>query len=168
MVLGRASEVGALVAGDPVALPPAGESPSAGPPPFGPPPGRFGKRPDLKGLFQKWDKDKDGKLSRDEAPEFIRDQFAQIDTDKDGFISREEDQAFLRQRGPGREGLLGQDREVRSPANIGLGHADDRGASGGLHELAWHLAGCTGAAWRLRQTGMGWLCPIPIRRSRPA
>jgi acetyl esterase/lipase len=52
-------------------------------------------------LFEQFDRDRDGKLSRDEAPVFLRDRFGQIDTNQDGFISREEDAAFLRQRGPG-------------------------------------------------------------------
>ncbi len=64
--------------------------------PGGPPPGG--------GLFEQSDENKDGKLSRDEAPGFLRDRFDQIDTNKDGFISREEDTAFLRQRGPGGPG----------------------------------------------------------------
>jgi acetyl esterase/lipase len=55
-------------------------------------------------LFGQFDRNKDGKLSRDEAPDFLRARFDQIDTNKDGFISREEDAAFLRQRGPGGPG----------------------------------------------------------------
>jgi len=68
--------------------------PGAGP--GGPPPGG--------GLFEQSDENKDGKLSRDEAPGFLRDRFDQIDTNKDGFISREEDTAFLRQSGSGGPG----------------------------------------------------------------
>ncbi|MGP0067418.1 MAG: DUF3500 domain-containing protein [Isosphaeraceae bacterium] len=67
--------------------------------PGGPPPGG--------GLFEESDTNKDGKLSKDEAPAFLRDQFAEVDTNKDGFISREEDLAFLRQRGPGGPGGRG-------------------------------------------------------------
>ena len=52
------------------------------------------------GMFEQSDANKDGKLSRDEAPGFLRDRFAEIDTNKDGFISREEDAAFPRQGGP--------------------------------------------------------------------
>jgi len=54
--------------------------------------------------FDRFDGNKDGKLSRDEMPEFIRDRFDEIDKDKDGFVSREEDEAFFRQRGPGSPG----------------------------------------------------------------
>ena len=46
--------------------------------------------------------------SRDEAPGFLRDRFAEIDTNKDGFISREEDTAFPRQGGPGGRGGAAQ------------------------------------------------------------
>ena len=98
---------------------PGGPPPAGGP--GGPPPG---------GIFDEFDKNKDGKLSRDEAPEFIRDQFAQIDTDKDGFISREEDQAFLRQRGPGGPGGPG----------MGRGGPGGPGGSGGGGLLAAALA----------------------------
>jgi hypothetical protein len=64
--------------------------------PGGPPPGG--------GMFEQSDENKDGKLSRDEAPGFLRDRFDQIDTNKDGFISREEDTAFMQQGGPGGRG----------------------------------------------------------------
>jgi acetyl esterase/lipase len=58
-------------------------------------------------MFDRLDRNKDGKLSKDEMPEFIRDRFGDIDTNKDGSISREEDAAFLRrimQDGPGGSG----------------------------------------------------------------
>jgi Protein of unknown function (DUF3500)/EF hand len=58
-------------------------------------------------MFEQSDANNDGKLSRDEAPGFLRDQFAEIDTNKDGFISREEDTAS-RQRGPGGPGGAAQ------------------------------------------------------------
>jgi Protein of unknown function (DUF3500)/EF hand len=56
------------------------------------------------GMFEQSDANKDGQLSRDEAPGFLRDQFSEIDTNKDGFISLEEDTAFMRQRGAGGPG----------------------------------------------------------------
>jgi hypothetical protein len=59
------------------------------------------------GMFEQSDANKDGKLSRDEAPGFLRDRFAEIDTNKDGFISREEDTA-ARPRGPGGPGGAAQ------------------------------------------------------------
>lgn len=57
-------------------------------------------------LFDHWDKDKDGKLSKEELPPAAQRNFARADRDKDGFISREEDAAFRRggkgkARGPG-------------------------------------------------------------------
>jgi hypothetical protein len=55
------------------------------------------------GMFEQSDANNDGKLSRDEAPEFLRDRFAEIDTNKDGFISRDEESAS-RPRGPGGPG----------------------------------------------------------------
>lgn len=45
--------------------------------------------------FEKWDKDKDGKLSKDELPEFARKNFAKVDSNNDGFISLKEHTAFL-------------------------------------------------------------------------
>ena len=72
--------------------------PGAGP--GGPPPGG--------GMFEQSDANKDGKLSREEAPGFLRDRFNEIDANKDGFISREEDTASMRQRGgPGGPGGRG-------------------------------------------------------------
>jgi len=48
--------------------------------------------------FDRWDKNKDGQLSRDELPANVRRNFEKVDTDNSGFISRKEDQAF-RDRG---------------------------------------------------------------------
>lgn len=48
-------------------------------------------------LFDRADKNKDGKLTRDELPEQVRRFFDQMDLDKNGSISREED-AQIRQR----------------------------------------------------------------------
>ena len=45
-------------------------------------------------MFEQSDANKDGKLSRDEAPGFFRDRFDEVDTNKDGFISRDEDTAL--------------------------------------------------------------------------
>jgi acetyl esterase/lipase len=41
-------------------------------------------------LFDRWDADKDGKLSREELPERLRPNFDGVDKNKDGAISREE------------------------------------------------------------------------------
>lgn len=44
--------------------------------------------------FDRWDRNKDGELSRDELPENARPNFNKVDTDNSGFISRKEDRAF--------------------------------------------------------------------------
>ncbi len=46
--------------------------------------------------FQRWDKDGDGRLTREELPEPLRRNFDRVDADGDGFISRGEDAAFRR------------------------------------------------------------------------
>jgi len=46
--------------------------------------------PFLKGLFDKFDKNKDGFLSKDELPAELQDDFDQADTDKDGKLSKQE------------------------------------------------------------------------------
>jgi acetyl esterase/lipase len=50
--------------------------------------------------FDRFDANKDGKISRDELPERLRDRFDAIDTNKDGSISPEEQRAFLGGRRP--------------------------------------------------------------------
>ncbi len=50
--------------------------------------------------FKLWDRNQDGKLSRDELPEGLRANFDRVDTNGDGFISPEED----RQAGQGPPG----------------------------------------------------------------
>jgi acetyl esterase/lipase len=44
--------------------------------------------------FRLWDRNQDGKLSRDELPEGARANFDRVDTDHDGFISPAEDRRF--------------------------------------------------------------------------
>ena len=44
--------------------------------------------------FDRWDKNHDGKLSREELPESARKNFEKVDKDSDGWISRQEDTAF--------------------------------------------------------------------------
>ena len=44
--------------------------------------------------FDRWDQNKDGKLTKEELPQPLRRNFERVDTDKDGFISRKEDAAF--------------------------------------------------------------------------
>ena len=53
-------------------------------------------------LFNIWDRNKDGKLSREELPEGARKNFERIDSNKDGFISKTEHEAVaarMSQRG---------------------------------------------------------------------
>ncbi len=49
-----------------------------------------------KSPFDAWDKNGDGKLTKNELPPNIRQNFEKADTNKDGFISRDEDSAFRR------------------------------------------------------------------------
>lgn len=58
-------------------------------------------------LFQIWDRNSDGKLTRDELPEGARKNFERIDTDKDGFISKDEHLAVANRR-PKAEGAPAQ------------------------------------------------------------
>lgn len=44
--------------------------------------------------FDHWDRNQDGKLTRNELPHPLRRNFERVDTDKDGFISRKEDIVF--------------------------------------------------------------------------
>jgi len=48
-------------------------------------------KPDAR--FTRWDRNKDGKLTRDELPQQLRRNFDRVDTDGDGFISVKEHQA---------------------------------------------------------------------------
>ncbi|MGH7194052.1 MAG: hypothetical protein ACREJM_11055 [Candidatus Saccharimonadales bacterium] len=43
--------------------------------------------------FAEMDQDKDGKLTKEEFPEFARQFFQYVDTDGDGFVDREEHKA---------------------------------------------------------------------------
>ncbi|MDP6543828.1 MAG: alpha/beta hydrolase fold domain-containing protein [Phycisphaerae bacterium] len=53
--------------------------------------------------FKKWDKNSDGKLSRDELPKGLQKNFDRVDTDKNGFISVKEHRAVTsRRRRPAR------------------------------------------------------------------
>lgn len=48
--------------------------------------------------FDRWDQNKDGKLTLEEVPEPLRKNFARIDTNQDGFVSREEDAEMQKRR----------------------------------------------------------------------
>jgi acetyl esterase/lipase len=52
--------------------------------------------------FDRFDANKDGKVTREEVPERLRERFDSIDANKDGLISAEEQKAFLAGGGPAR------------------------------------------------------------------
>src|SRR5688572_4873648 len=60
----------------------------------------FAQQP-AEGLFKELDKDKDGKVTREELPERQKANFARIDTNSDGSISLAELTAFTRAQGGG-------------------------------------------------------------------
>ena len=51
------------------------------------------KSPDRR--FQQWDRNKDGKLTREELPPQTRRNFDRVDTNRDGFISLDEHLRFI-------------------------------------------------------------------------
>ena len=58
------------------------------------------------------DQDGDGKISKDEAPEFMQSFFDRVDTNADGFLDESEIQAMRSRGGGGRDALAvrGTDR----------------------------------------------------------
>jgi acetyl esterase/lipase len=65
--------------------------------------------------FDRFDANKDGKLTRDELPERLRERFEAIDANKDGSISPEEQRAFLTGQRPAQPGA-----EVTMPPTVKL------------------------------------------------
>ena len=53
-------------------------------------------QPDPRENFDRWDRNKDGELSREELPPGVRGNFARLDGDSDGRVSREEHDEFVR------------------------------------------------------------------------
>jgi hypothetical protein len=74
-----------------------------------------------------FDRDGDGKLSRDEAPEPMRDSFSQLDTNGDGFIDAAELSALQKRsgRGGGGAGARGQRAGARSQDEGGRGKREE-------------------------------------------
>lgn len=63
-------------------------------------------------VFDRWDKNNDGRLTKDELPKALQRNFEKVDRNQDGFISRQEDSAFRNAgRGPNR-------RSASLPANV--------------------------------------------------
>ncbi|MBX3461098.1 MAG: hypothetical protein KF696_14220 [Planctomycetes bacterium] len=72
---------------------------------------------DVDSLFDQWDANKDGKLSKEELPEQMREFFDTVDTDSDGFVSKDELRAAMGSMpgGGGRGGQQPPRREERRP-----------------------------------------------------
>jgi collagen type III alpha len=64
------------------------KTPLAGGQPFGPPGGKA--KGDPREFFNRIDANKDGKLSKDEMPERMKENFGRMDINGDGFVSQEE------------------------------------------------------------------------------
>jgi collagen type III alpha len=60
--------------------------------------------PDLDRLFERFDKNNDGFLDKDEAPERIKERFDQLDENKDGKLSRDEVRKMLERMAANRPG----------------------------------------------------------------
>lgn len=62
--------------------------------------GAEGRRPQIDGeFFKRMDKDGDGKISKDEAPERLKENFGRADANGDGFVTLEELRRFMEQAG---------------------------------------------------------------------
>lgn len=72
--------------------------------------GGFGGQSFVDGMLDRYDENKDGKLSGDEIPERMRDRLEQIDANSDKAIDTAELEAMMRQFGGGRGGEAGRSR----------------------------------------------------------
>jgi hypothetical protein len=95
---GPPSAGGPAEAGGPGAGAPGGGSPGAGGPAAG---GRSGGGGGRSMDLMQYDKDKDGKVSKDEAPSQMANFFDRLDTDGDGFIDQAEIDELRKQFGSG-------------------------------------------------------------------
>ncbi len=71
-------------------------------------------------LFDRWDRNGDGKLTRDELPEKARPNFDRADTNGDGVISREEDAAFRNRRPAEPQRQAGRPNPFQPPEGVRL------------------------------------------------
>jgi collagen type III alpha len=53
---------------------------------------------DMNRMFEAWDRNHDGKLSKSEMPERMQEMFERLDANKDGFVSKEEMGAMMGRR----------------------------------------------------------------------
>jgi Ca2+-binding EF-hand superfamily protein len=54
--------------------------------------------PSVSELFERFDKNKDGKLTKDEVPPFIWEHISKADANKDGAVTKAELEAFRKQK----------------------------------------------------------------------
>ena len=66
-------------------------------------------------FLDRFDKNKDGKVSKEEMPERARRMFDKVDKDQDGFITPEENNEFRKSRGDRNKNNRGEDRNSRTP-----------------------------------------------------
>ena len=76
--------------------------------------GRFGPEQAM-ARFNEADTDKDGKLSKEEAPERMRQGFDRIDANNNGFVEKEEFESMIRRMMQGGRGRPPRDGEGRGP-----------------------------------------------------
>lgn len=107
-----------------------GRGPGAGRPGFGRPGfggPRFGGHPSAEFLLEHADKNKDGKLTKDELPERAWEHLSTADTDKDGAVSKAELEAHIKKQHDA--GKPGADKPAADkPAEKATDKADDKPA----------------------------------------
>jgi hypothetical protein len=79
-----------------------------------------GKRPSPEMMLQRFDKNNDGKLSKEECPPQLARQFDQLDADKNGMLDKDE----LAKARPGNQRPAGKPGEIITPAAKGERIAD--------------------------------------------